>query len=859
MKRYFLSHSSSDKPFVRQVADALGRDDVWLDEWELNAGDRLFQSIDAALGEAQIVVVFWSAHAAGSPWVEEETSFARFRKLQGEDVRVVPVRLDGAPLPNWMARLLWIDGKAGPAELVKRLRALLGQDQPTKVSGVDPAFQNRVDESAAIEDAYLAKECSVLVLAGPPGMGKSSLVRQALDTRLPQQQVVWIDLEAYNTPALVLAAIASRFGLSFPDEFLRAGRWVDYWRGHVFPMMATDRLTMVLDGVQSVAERGELGDWLEAIFLDLGRTPRADSLPLVAISSVAPELPAKVAGHTRSMTVGTLTNDDITRIIRHRLASSYPRRAATADQLRAAVAVIQGYPLGAHVWSAHAAQVGVDLALRDKATVERHLRDVVADILSQAQLSEDEVSALVVIGLLRIPLSVDSLVENLAVPADALTRLARLCLFDPRADGIVLHGLVAKYLIENIAPHKTVKAAHMRLGRYFKRQWQAGDDNLSAQVVIAGSQAYYHLNAAGLAAEAATIRWALVDEARSAARELYRFGDYETLISIGRAVAEMEGGAADPQLRFYHALALGRRGDQGDRDECESIFERLVKEYANNRHYLTGYADVLVRWRENERAKELYRRARTIAGRADPVPSTRLGELLLREGDLKSAEVFLREARERAPDDLRVVSAMAQLLHEQGKPDEALALVREGLRRRPDDIPLNHRAGVLLKSLDEPEKAVQHFLRAAVDRTSPASYTALADLYLDLGNVDAAERTIKGYPGRPDGSCLNVLGHIARRRQEFKEAERLFKKCLAVDGPSVVVFGSIAQLCLDRANVDLSYGMTEPARAHLSDMEDALVRGLEVEPRNTTLLRLREAGEDLRRRILREASKGLKK
>jgi hypothetical protein len=46
----FLSHSSRDKIFVRKLANSMSRCgiDVWLDEWELQAGDSLFDELARA-------------------------------------------------------------------------------------------------------------------------------------------------------------------------------------------------------------------------------------------------------------------------------------------------------------------------------------------------------------------------------------------------------------------------------------------------------------------------------------------------------------------------------------------------------------------------------------------------------------------------------------------------------------------------------------------------------------------------------------------------------------------------------------------------------------------------------------------
>jgi hypothetical protein len=55
----FLSHSSRDKTFVRQLADDLTfcEIDVWLDEWELQVGDSLHDLIGNALEQSRFIGV----------------------------------------------------------------------------------------------------------------------------------------------------------------------------------------------------------------------------------------------------------------------------------------------------------------------------------------------------------------------------------------------------------------------------------------------------------------------------------------------------------------------------------------------------------------------------------------------------------------------------------------------------------------------------------------------------------------------------------------------------------------------------------------------------------------------------------
>ncbi len=106
----FLSHSSHDKPVVRDVAERLRSDGlrVWLDDWELKPGDHL-SKIEDGLEHSRVLVLFMSANAFGSDWAKLEAGVFRFRDPLNTERRFIPLRLDDAPLRGSLADFLYID------------------------------------------------------------------------------------------------------------------------------------------------------------------------------------------------------------------------------------------------------------------------------------------------------------------------------------------------------------------------------------------------------------------------------------------------------------------------------------------------------------------------------------------------------------------------------------------------------------------------------------------------------------------------------------------------------------------------------------------------------------------------------
>ena len=116
----FLSHKSSDKPFVRSIFSALEAIHLapWLDEIDVHVGANLDRDILAAFERSAAVVFFVTNSFADDGYIGTEIDYAVRRKRQrGSDFSIITLRIveDGRPLPDVPALLktyVWKDVKA---------------------------------------------------------------------------------------------------------------------------------------------------------------------------------------------------------------------------------------------------------------------------------------------------------------------------------------------------------------------------------------------------------------------------------------------------------------------------------------------------------------------------------------------------------------------------------------------------------------------------------------------------------------------------------------------------------------------------------------------------------------------------
>jgi hypothetical protein len=113
-KRIFLSHSTSDAPFVDRLASDLERLSigVWYDKWELRVGDSLLDKIAAGIEVNDYLVIVLTPASVASDWVRLELKAALMRELSEKRVVVLPVLLANCVLPTFLRDKKYADFRA---------------------------------------------------------------------------------------------------------------------------------------------------------------------------------------------------------------------------------------------------------------------------------------------------------------------------------------------------------------------------------------------------------------------------------------------------------------------------------------------------------------------------------------------------------------------------------------------------------------------------------------------------------------------------------------------------------------------------------------------------------------------------
>lgn len=107
----FLSHSSLDKPFIRQLAADLTANGigVWLDEQHIRVGDSIPEKIAQGLAESDYFLLGISQNSLNSEWVKKELNNALVNEVERRKVHILPLKLDNSRMPSIIADKKYAD------------------------------------------------------------------------------------------------------------------------------------------------------------------------------------------------------------------------------------------------------------------------------------------------------------------------------------------------------------------------------------------------------------------------------------------------------------------------------------------------------------------------------------------------------------------------------------------------------------------------------------------------------------------------------------------------------------------------------------------------------------------------------
>ncbi len=214
--RVFISHSHANREDARDISEALraARFSVWLDAWELQAGDSIAAKVREGLSTSDFLVVLLSPESVRSRWVREEIAMALSKELRQRAITVVPVLLQDCNLPPALRDLLYVDLRGDRHEGIAKLVESLSRARAIDFARLTP---RQFEEMVA--DVFRAEGYSVQLSASTRDGGRDLMLMRPHRARDSGELNYAVQVKHYRRGRVAVATIRE-----FVGSLVLAGR-----------------------------------------------------------------------------------------------------------------------------------------------------------------------------------------------------------------------------------------------------------------------------------------------------------------------------------------------------------------------------------------------------------------------------------------------------------------------------------------------------------------------------------------------------------------------------------------------------------------------------------------------------------
>jgi tetratricopeptide (TPR) repeat protein len=833
--RAFLSHSSTDKEIVIAVHNGLEKGSTWIDRAEIEWGALFLEKIANGIASATDFVLFWSSAAAASEWVRIELNMAFIQALRRKAIRIRVVLLDGTPLPLYLQpfHVFSVIGSASPAtEILEKLCQLLREP----VRSARSPFVNRHSEIGRLEIAVDNPEFHAVWVFGFTGVGKATLVKQALNRIFEGADVVQIDATqgtGFVELALELRAITR-------NDVLPVGLDKTALESDIrlsIELLAHDGRMLLISNVQYwLEESGEPGGPLPLLLAITRDLVAFEKRPVFLTSTRRPSLTAADLLSLSLIHIDGLKDEHIATVVRNWHFSIYGRELSPEDALRIAPK-LYGHPVAARLVAGLLGERTVTFLEQYPEEIISLRRDLARLLLQGLNLDPDAERLMETLALAGIPLPA-SLIVAVGFTDAGFQSAVKRC-----ADaGLITADLAIEThpLFREFFWHQLHRGDYQDLSIKLAEAIKSDLDTLEksspefAPLLLVAFRCYA---LAGRLGKANELRNDLSGELEATAIILYNRRNYALSDQYIQHV--LDGDPLNWKMRLYRARIRIRQEEWAQADD---ILKKMLEERPSDIGVLHVMGWSQLRQHHLQEALEIFA---GIIARREHVASLRdAAECMHRLGNNEEALRFLERAKQQESENPFALDLESRILEDLGQLEPAYQAALLAAARDPANVYMHNRLGIIRMKQGLPAKAIDHLLKAVEldhDLFSPAN--SLASAYLDTGDVQAAENIfpqLKAKARTPSNSALlkHTEARIAFSKREFETSRDILKREIALDRNMTPNLGLLvrSELGLFDENVR---GFPAIAKVALKSAREAFEKIEEINPKNEFIPSLR--------------------
>lgn len=766
----FLSHSSKDKIIVEELANRLGKENIFYDKWDLDAGELLPSKLSEVIYDSKWFVLIASKNSMASRWVKYELNIAIRRHIEDENYRIVVAKIDDCEINSELTPFVYIDSSKNPKDAVDKIVKLILSDgkgilEPRK--DWHREIVGRYSEMDAIEKSSY-EHIRFIFLWGYFGIGKSTLVensaRQVFNSRIACFNLT----EGHDLLRLSLE-MASRSKSSIPsatasdEELLMSiNESVD--------RLNQQNYIVFFDKVQNALnDDGTLRKYLMDV---LRNVEYLENNPIIFLASTYyPKIEEYIEEISHIMKVRPLSDQHLLFCLEKWTKLADPG-GSTPDrkQLKTIVNHLHGYPLAARLAAYSIVKSSVDAVLDDIQIFTKLRIDVVKQLLGRTNLNLTGIESycLEVLTVSDTGLSLNELSESVETDVEevrkAVDNLYSAMLVTLERNRLQIIPIAKDYFwsrLNSTGKWKNIATKLVEMARY----QLTVVPHESEEFIHYCSRAYRLLIINGHYDEANQLAYYFKGELKEVTKLLYHAKEYE--LSLKYSELWLEINPDDHSILWFKARSLTRLNQY---QQAEDALIELEKTNFSKYKLYHAWGLLLKQQGEIGQAIEYFIKGLDVKPTYFPLLRD-YGDALERSGNEKHALEVLRKAHNLAPTDRYIVPKFAALLEKNGHVSEALELVERFVIAYPNEAIYQHRISMLYGELGKDKEAYIHAKKSVeLDESLYEAVLHLAALELKRDNLQEANDLMESLPNKLSYGQIQIRDSVTAE-MKLKEKE----------------------------------------------------------------------------------------
>lgn len=398
--RAFLSHSSTNKEFVRAVANELGRQYCLFDEQVFEDGEQFKAAIETMLDESAVFVLFVGEDTLDRMWVQFEIDEAWYRKLEARIskalVFLITPSIPFSALPRWLSRAK-ISSTTSAKTTAREIRHHLDELLRMKQQGQFEGRNADIESLQKLLTPLGLRPPRIVGVHGLPNVGRRTFVKKAAQLSLSYPKTLEVPIGDGDTLAAVLIKLANLL------EPFSTKEGFDAIVASIQQQTEEELLLRGIANLRAANSHRELpylldegglltpdGSFTEPIQKLLARADADGDLYVFTVSSRRP--PATIP----ALHIRPLAEEDAQRLIAK--IADVEKLTLSASQIRDIAEYVNGYPPCAYFAVDQAKVYGVQSVIMDKNRLVQFRTSAFVKFLSEKQLTSEQRSVLLVLA-----------------------------------------------------------------------------------------------------------------------------------------------------------------------------------------------------------------------------------------------------------------------------------------------------------------------------------------------------------------------------------------------------------------------------------------------------------------------------